>query len=77
MQLAVLITTSGNYIKISLLPILSQINTIAYFVKVKITDLLVCFQAEQWLLASLLTWVRHAVKFENRRRSSYCYTECV
>ena len=33
---AVIATTSGIYPKISLLPVLSQINTIASFVKVKI-----------------------------------------
>ena len=32
---AVIATTSGIYPKISLLPVLSQINTIAYFIKVK------------------------------------------
>ena len=35
---AVIATTSGIYPKISLLPVLSQINTIASFVKVKISD---------------------------------------
>ena len=34
---AVIATTSGIYPKISLLPVLSQINTIAFFVKVKIS----------------------------------------
>ena len=32
-----IIATSGIYPKISLLPVLSQINTIAFFVKVKIS----------------------------------------
>ena len=35
---AVIVTTSEIYSKISLLPVLSQINTIASFVKVKISD---------------------------------------
>ena len=34
---AVIATTSGIYPKISLLPVLSQTNTIASFVKVKIS----------------------------------------
>ena len=35
---AIIATTSGVYPKISLLPVLSQINTIASFFKVKIFD---------------------------------------
>ena len=35
---AILATMSVIYPKISLLPVLSQINTIAYFVKVKVSD---------------------------------------
>ena len=35
---AIIATMSGIYPKISLLPVLSQINTIASFVKVKISD---------------------------------------
>ena len=40
---AILATTSGIYPRISLLPMLSQINTIAYFVKVKISDFHILF----------------------------------
>ena len=36
---AIIATTSGIYPKISLLPVLSQINTIASFFKVKLSDL--------------------------------------
>ena len=36
-EFAVIATMSGIYTKISLLPVLSQINTIAYFFKVKIS----------------------------------------
>ena len=35
---AVIATTSGIYPKISFLPVLSQVNTIVAFVKVKISD---------------------------------------
>ena len=43
---AVIATTSGIYLKISLLPVLSQINTIACFVKVKISDFQTHFHNE-------------------------------
>ena len=43
---AVIATTSGIYPKISLLPVLSQINTIASFVKVKISDFQTHFRDE-------------------------------
>ena len=43
---AVIATTSGIYPKISLLPMLSQINTIASFVKVKISDFQTRFHDE-------------------------------
>ena len=39
-------TMSGIYPKISLLPVLSQIDSIAYFVKVKISDFQTCFDDE-------------------------------
>ena len=47
---AVIAITSGIYPKISLLPVLSQINTIASFVKVKISE--TRFHNEYWLLAA-------------------------
>ena len=40
------IATSGIYPKISLLPVLSQLNTIASFVKVKISDFQTRFRNE-------------------------------
>ena len=43
---------SGIYPKISLQPVLSQINTIASFIKVKISDFQTCFHNEYWLLAA-------------------------
>ena len=43
---AVIATASGIYPKISLLPVLSQINTIASFVKVKISDFQTRFHNE-------------------------------
>ena len=43
---AVITTTSGIYPKILLLPVLSQINTIASFVKVKISDFQTRFHNE-------------------------------
>ena len=43
---AVIATTSGIYPKISLLPVLSQINTIASFVEVKISDFQTRFHNE-------------------------------
>ena len=47
---------SGIYPKISLLPVLSQITTIDYFVKVKGSDSLPQFSG-----TALLTRVKHAV----------------
>ena len=49
-----------------LLPVLSQISTTVYFVKVKITDFHICFHAELWLLSAFLTRARHAIEFEKR-----------
>ena len=43
---AVIATTSGIYPKTSLLPVLSQINTVASFVKVKVSDFQTCFHNE-------------------------------
>ena len=43
---AIIATTSGIYPNISLLPVLSQINTIASFVKVKISDFQTHFHNE-------------------------------
>ena len=43
---AVIVTTSGIYPKISLLPVLTQINTIASFVKFKISDFQTRFHNE-------------------------------
>ena len=54
----------GIYPKISLLPVLSQIDTIASFFKVKISDFQTRFHDEY----ALLTLARHAVKVENRSR---------
>ena len=51
----------GIYPKISLLPVLSQIDTIASFLKVKISDFQTRFHDEY----ALLTLARHAVKVEN------------
>ena len=64
----VLATTSGIYHKISLLLVLSQINTIASFDKVKISDFQTCFTMSCGFFA-LLTPARHAVKVENRSDS--------
>ena len=58
----VIATVSGIYPKISLLLVLSQINTIASFVKVKLSD----FQTMSSGFFALLTPARHAVKVENR-----------
>ena len=62
----------GNYAvsllrveKTSLLLVLSQINTITSFVKVKISDFQTCFKMSSGFFA-LLTLARHAVKVENR-----------
>ena len=64
---AIIATTSGIYYKISLLPVLSQINTytVAYFVKVKIFDFQTHFTVSSGFFA-LLTPARDAVKVENR-----------
>ena len=62
LNFAVIAITSGTYPKISLLPVLSQFNTIASFVKVKISDFQTCFHDEY----ALPTPARHAVKVENR-----------
>ena len=43
---AVVATTSGIYPKISLLPVLSQINTIASIIEVKISDFQTRFHNE-------------------------------
>ena len=43
---AVIATPSGIYPKMSLLPVLSQINTIASFIKVKISDFQTRFHNE-------------------------------
>ena len=43
---AVIAITSGIFPKISLLPLLSQINTIASFIKVKISDFQTRFHNE-------------------------------
>ena len=51
---AIIATTSGIYPKISLLPVLSQINTIASFLKVKISD----FQTRGFLLLFKLRQLR-------------------
>ena len=40
----------------SLLPVLSQINTIASFIKVKISDFQTRFHNELWLLAAPGEW---------------------
>ena len=61
----VITTTSGIYPKISLLLALSQINTIASFVKVKISDIQTRFTMSSGFFA-LLTPARHDVKAENR-----------
>ena len=45
-QPSAVIATTGVYPKISLLPVLSQINIIASFVKVKISDFQTRFHAE-------------------------------
>ena len=47
---AIIAITSGIYPKISLLPVLSQINTIASFVKVKISD----FQTIEYALLRVM-----------------------
>ena len=62
---AVIATTSGNYPKISLLLALSQINTIASFVKVKISHFQAHFTMSSGFFA-LLTLARRTVKVENR-----------
>ena len=58
----VIATISGLYPKISLLPVLSQINTTASFVKVKISDASMMSSG----FTALLTPTRHAIKVENR-----------
>ena len=55
-----IITTSGIYPKISLMPVISQINTTAYFVKVKISDFQTRFHDD----CALLTPARHAVSWK-------------
>ena len=61
---AIMTTTRGIYPKISLLPVvLSQINTIASFVKVKISS---DFQTRFHDEYALPTPARHAVKVESR-----------
>ena len=47
----ILPSSSGIYPKISLLPVLSQINTIVSFVKVKF-DFQTRFHNKKWLLAA-------------------------
>ena len=59
---AIIAITSGIYPKISLLPVLSQINTIACFVKVKISDFQNRFH-DEYALPNL---EGHTVKVENR-----------
>ena len=53
-KFAVIATTSGIYPKILLLPVLSQINTIVSFVKVKISCFHTRFHNELWFLLLLL-----------------------
>ena len=60
---AVIATTSGIYPKISILPVLSQINTIDSFVKVKISDFQNRFHDEY----ALPTPARH----ENRSKLTF------
>ena len=57
---AVIATSSGIYPKISLLPVLSQINSIASFVQVKISDYQTCLHDEY----ALQTPARHTVKLK-------------
>ena len=64
---AIIATVSGIYPKISLLPVLSQINTKASFVKVKISNFQTRFNDEYVLPTS----ARHAVKVENRSRLTF------
>ena len=58
---AILATMSGIYPKISLLLVLSQINTIASFIKVKYLQ--THFHDEKWRLAALVIPARYAVDF--------------
>ena len=55
-----IITTSGIYPKITLMTVLTQINTTASFVKVKISDFQTRFHNDY----ALLTPARHAIKLE-------------
>ena len=64
----VMATMSGIYPKISLLPVLSHINTIASVVKVKISDFQTHFHSEY----ALPTPARHAVKVENSGLTFLC-----
>ena len=61
---SIIATMSGIYPKLSLLPVLSQINTIASFVKLIISDFQTRFNDEY----ALPTWRGITVKVDNRSR---------
>ena len=65
MPIAILAAVSGIYYpKISLLPVLPQLKTTAYLVKVKVSNYHINFNTEFWLLSAFLIRARHAAKVE-------------
>ena len=64
---SIIATTSGIYPKLSLLPVLSQINIIASFIKVIIPDFQTRFNDEY----ALPTWRGTTVKVDNRSRLTF------
>ena len=67
---AIIATMSGIIPKVHSHPC-SLINTVATFIKVKISDFQTRFHDEYLLFAALLTPAKHAVKVENRSRQTY------